>query len=76
MIQPHIGEKKVTRKVAIMYLKAELSRLKALRKKPNLQGNRPYVAIDMVITDIEEEISRAKTGKKPMYEAQYYSWSD
>ena len=57
----------------VAYLKKAIAYNKRLLKIPNLQGNRPYVAVQMMIEVLEAELNRAQSGKPPMYKAQSYS---
>lgn len=64
-----------TRKEELKKAIVEIKRTISLAKqgKIELEGNRPMTALQMIKEVYEAELIRAKKGKKPMYEAQWYS---
>lgn len=63
----------MNRKQRIIELKKAIKLMERLEKKKNLQGNRPYVAVQMQKEVYQMELVRALGGKEPAYKLMWYS---
>lgn len=54
-------------------MRKAIKELERMAKRKNLQGNRPYVAVQMQKEVYQMELARALKGLEPVYKWQWYS---